>query len=68
MKIDGFEPPLSCARCRSSLRRVQPSGLCHDCERTLLSAQRHCRPAHRPEDDESNPWQEIAIRLWEDEA
>ena len=55
-----------CARCHESLCFVGPSGLCHDCERRLLAVDRHCRPVHRPEDEDLGPWQENAIRLLED--
>lgn len=64
--IDTPEIPLPCARCRSLFRRVGRRGLCHDCERFLLSADRHRRPPHRPEGYELDPWQENAIRHLEE--
>ena len=67
MKIDELETPLPCcARCRVPWTSAG-SALCEACTRRFLSAVGRRRPAHRPEDDEPSPWQEIAIRFLEEQ-
>lgn len=55
-----------CPRCQTPRTG---SHLCDECTRRLyfgLDRRRSVR--HRHEDDESSPWQEIVIRMMEDQA
>lgn len=58
--------PLVCVRCHMWKCTVA-NGLCSACDRQLVGSYGR-KPMHRPLDYELSPWQENAIRHWEDAA